>query len=282
MSLNATQEPPRQLAVFVDGDGMSAINQQVDSKEQLAFLDQQTSAAVYHLTTPSHLLVLGAGTGNDILQARYNNVINIDAVELNPQMTELMMVDYADFSGNLFNQPGIKLHIQDARGFITNASRQFDTIQIALLDAHSASSSGLYALSENYLYTVEAIKEYITHLQPNGYLSITRWIKLPPRDSLKLFTTLAQDDGNLHRQGTECPGKHFESGRASNAYIAGQGALPRLNSVASGFLMSHIILAFNLLKPTNLTSYGNRSFTRQPHRYLALMQVNSSNNINLT
>ena len=206
LSLNATTEPPPQLAVFTDGDGMTAINAAVKDNAQLSFLDQQTSAAAYHLVKPAQVLVLGAGTGNDILQARYHQAGTIDAVELNPQITQLMTEEYASYSGNLFKQTGINLHIQDARGFISNTGKQFDLIQTSLLDSHGASSAGLYALNENYLYTVEAIKQYLEHLKPDGYLSITRWIKLPPRDSLKIFATVIEA---LRDAGISNPGKQL-------------------------------------------------------------------------
>ena len=58
-----------------------------------------------------------------------------------------------------------------------------------MLDAFAASAAGLYALSESYLYTVEALEAYLARLAPGGYLALTRWIKLPPRDTLKLFAT---------------------------------------------------------------------------------------------
>lgn len=206
LSLNATTEPPPQLAVFIDGDGMSAINNEVKDRARLSFVDQMTSAAVYHLMQPDNVLVLGTGTGSDILQARFLHSPTIDAVELNPQLVELMTKVFANYSGNLFNKPGTRIHIQDARGFISSTQDKFDVIQISLLDSHGASTSGLYALSENYLYTVEAIKQYLARLQPNGYLSITRWIKLPPRDTLKLLATVVT---SMRESGIEQPGKQL-------------------------------------------------------------------------
>lgn len=56
---------------------------------------------------------------------------------------------------------------------------RYDLIQMSLLDAAGAASGGVYGLSENYLYTVEALREYLEHLQPGGMLAITRWVNLP-------------------------------------------------------------------------------------------------------
>ena len=41
------------------------------------------------------------------------------------------------------------------------------------------------------IYTVEALQAYIARLAPGGVLAITRWVSLPPRDTLKLFATAA-------------------------------------------------------------------------------------------
>lgn len=190
LSLNATTEPPEQLAVFTDADNMIAIDRYDGNPETLSYLDQTTSALPYHLRSLQNVLILGAGTGSDILQAHYHAVQRIDAVELNPQVVDLVEKKYADFAGHIYQNPHVNLHIGEARGFVATSNEHYDLINISLLDAFGASAAGLYALSENYLYTEQAIQADLRHLSPGGYLSITRWIKMPPRDALKLLATV--------------------------------------------------------------------------------------------
>jgi spermidine synthase len=192
LSLNATQEPPPQVGIFTDGEAMTVINQDTGEVNQLGYLDQLTSALPYHLNRPDEILVLGAGGGSEILQARYHGAKQIDAIEINPQIISLIREDYAQFSGEIYNNDMTRVHVAEARGFVTGTTHNFDLIQLVLLDAFNASSAGLYALSESYLYTVEAIQQYLQKLSPGGYLSISRWVKLPPRDSLKLFATAVE------------------------------------------------------------------------------------------
>lgn len=206
LSLLARQEPPAQLAVFTDGDNMAAINGKVGAIEQLNYLDQVTSALPYHLKRIDNLLILGSGGGTDILQANYHQVQSIDAVELNPQIIELVSEKYSDFSGNPYGAPNVSVFIDDVRGFLTTDKRKYDLIQLALMDAFNASASGLYALNESYLYTIEALQLYFRHLKPNGYVSITRWIKLPPRDTLKLFGSAVEA---LKQSGVNQPEQHL-------------------------------------------------------------------------
>jgi len=206
LSLNARTEPPPQLAVFSDADGLSVINRYSGDSLTLAYLDQLTSALPYHLRSIRRGLILGAGGGADVLQARYHDVAQIDAVELNPQFARLLTTDYADFAGHLYALPGVTLHIAEARSFVAGSAGDYDLIQVSLLDSYAASASGQYALSENHLYTTEALGEFLQRLAADGFLSITRWIKLPPRDTLKLFATAIDA---LRASGVEDPGQQL-------------------------------------------------------------------------
>lgn len=206
LSLNATVEPPAQLGVFVDGDGPSALAKDDGRRESLAYLDGLTSAAPYHLLERPRVLVLGAGAGADVLQALYHRARSIDAVEINPQVVELVQETFGAWSGRPYAAPGVRLHIAEARGFVAGRAGRYDLIEVALLDAFGASSAGLYALSESYLYTVEALREYLRHLEPGGILAITRWVHLPPRDVPKLMATAIEA---LERRGVSGPERHL-------------------------------------------------------------------------
>jgi hypothetical protein len=189
LSLTASAGPPSQLGIFVDGDGPSAITTARGDPAALAYLDQLTWALPYHLKQPQRVLILGAGGGSEVLQARQLGAGHIDAVELNPQIVTLVKDTYADFAGQLLNADSVRIITAEARGFISTTAERYDLIQVALVDSFSASSAGLYALSESYLYTVEALQAYLGRLSPGGYLAISRWIKMPSRDAPKLFAT---------------------------------------------------------------------------------------------
>lgn len=189
MSLNATDEPPPQLAVFVDGDGPAVITRFDGKLSPLAYLGQLTSALPYHVTERPHVLVLGAGAGSDILQALHHRAVAVDAVELDRNVINLVRQRFRDFAGNLYTRPEVHVHEAEARGFVSASHDRYDLIQVALVDSFGVASAGLYGLSESYLYTVEALQTYVSRLTPNGMLAVTRWLTLPPRDALKLFAT---------------------------------------------------------------------------------------------
>jgi hypothetical protein len=206
LSLAARGEPPPQKAVFTNGDGLTAITMAAAGRQQLAYLDQMTSALPYHLRPPGKVLLLGLGGGQDVLQARYHRIPAITAVELNPQMVALLRDDYGAYSGGLLSGDDLSVHIGELRDVLRQRGERFDLIQLALVDSFLPSAAGLYALRENYLYTVEALGDYLHHLNPQGMVAISRWLKNPPRDSLKLTATAI---AALRQRGVERPGEHL-------------------------------------------------------------------------
>ncbi len=203
VSLMSGMEPPAQLAVFSDGDGMSAITRFDGDPAPLAYLGQLTSALPYHLLARPEVLVLGAGGGAPVLQALYHEAARVDAVELNPQMVDLVRGRYSGFAGRVYDRPNVSVHVAEARAFVAGSARDYDLIQVQPLDAYGASGAGVYAQSASYVYTVEALRDYYRHLTPGGVLAITRWLKLPPRDNLKLLASVSRA---LSEEGVVSPG----------------------------------------------------------------------------
>ncbi|HSM31184.1 MAG TPA: hypothetical protein VK854_10830, partial [Woeseiaceae bacterium] len=213
LSFSTRHIPPEQLAVFTDADGLSAITRYDGEPASVAYLGDMTAALPFALLDDPAVLVLGAGTGNDVLMSLYHGARRIDAVELNPQMTALVADTYAAFAGHIYADPRVTVHTDEARGFVAKHDAAYDLIQIGLLDSFGASGAGVQALNESYIYTVQALHEYLDDLAPGGMLAITRWIKLPPRDSVKLVATTIEA---LRQAGVSDPGQRFAMIRSWN------------------------------------------------------------------
>src|SRR5262249_56638952 len=84
LSLTSGAEPPPQLGLFTDGESMSVITRADGRRAPLAYLDFLPSALPYHLRERPSVLILGAGGGMDVLQARYHQARTTYAVGLNP------------------------------------------------------------------------------------------------------------------------------------------------------------------------------------------------------
>jgi spermidine synthase len=180
---------PQQKIIFSDAESLGPITRFSGNLNELEYLDFTTMALPYHIRKPGRALVVGAGGGSDVLLALKHHTPEITALEANKQIANLLLEPFRDFSGQLYSRPEVKLEIRDARQFLQAAETRFDLINLSLLDSPVSAAGGLHAATESYLYTTEAFSQYLSHLTESGLLSITRWLKLPPRDSLKIMTT---------------------------------------------------------------------------------------------
>jgi spermidine synthase len=204
LSLNFMGEIPQQAALFADGDQLGVITRRDGN---LDFLSHMTAALPYHLTRDGFsTLVLGSGGGMEVLSALEHGAERVVAVEMNHQIMDMVSKNYAELSGGLYSDPRVELHVMEARRFVQSSSERFDIISISLLDSFLSAASGVHAASESYLYTVEALNACRERLEPDGILAITRWIKTPPRDVPRLFSTLVEVS---KKGGSDSPGHHL-------------------------------------------------------------------------
>jgi predicted membrane-bound spermidine synthase len=150
----------------------------------------QRADAVVHLLRPgARTLILGAGGGQDVIVSRLMGTREVTAVEVNPIIAgDVASTEpFLSFSGRLFRQPGVRLVVDEGRSFVRHSGDRWDVIQATMVDTWAATAAGAFALTENNLYTVEAFKDYLKHLEPDGLLSFTRWYTTPPDQLLRLL-----------------------------------------------------------------------------------------------
>jgi SAM-dependent methyltransferase len=185
--------PPRQLGLYMDAESAGAITAFDGDISKLNYLDWMITAAPYFAAQDSprdlRVCVLGAGGGAGVLLALRHAARQVDAVELDPNVPQLLRGQFREFAGGLYDRPDVRLHRADARAFVQAAHENWNIIDLSLVDSFAASAVGIGAVGESYLYTREAFESFLRHLRPGGVLAVTRWVRTPPRDELKLFAT---------------------------------------------------------------------------------------------
>ena len=129
---------------------------------------------VQQLKTNADVLVIGIGGGQEVLDSLAFDQHSITAVEINPVMVDLVTKYFKDYIGRIFDDPRVRLYIQDGRNFVAGSKNKHDIILMNMVDSWGGVAAGGYIFDENTLYTKEAVADYYSHLKPDGILSITR------------------------------------------------------------------------------------------------------------
>jgi SAM-dependent methyltransferase len=179
---------PPQAAIFVDGELAGGATKGRGEHAAAEFLDWLPSAAAYRAVEAHSVLVIGSGPGLEILIALAHGARHVVAMELNPDVVALTR-RVLDSASDVYRDRRVELVVGDARSLAARMSERFDLIVLAPTEAFGTAAAGLHALAEDYLTTVEALRTYLRHLEPGGVLAMTRWVRAPPRDDVKMILT---------------------------------------------------------------------------------------------
>jgi Spermine/spermidine synthase domain len=114
---------------------------------------------------PGHVLIIGAGTGNDVEAALSAGATRVDAVEIDPQIYAL---GRQLAPSQPYSDPRVQVHIDDGRAFIQASTDHYDLIVLALTDSLTLVSGQSALRLESYLFTEDAMRVYRAHLAPGG------------------------------------------------------------------------------------------------------------------
>jgi SAM-dependent methyltransferase len=120
--------------------------------------------------SPDDVLVVGAGSGNDVAAALRHGAGHVDAVEIDPLILQLGRMLHPE---SPYASDRVTPHVQDARAFFRSTDKKFDLIVYGLLDSHTALSGMSGVRLDSYIYTIEAFKQARKCLKDNGILCLS-------------------------------------------------------------------------------------------------------------
>jgi hypothetical protein len=118
------------------------------------------------------VLIIGAGTGNDVAAALRANCASVDAVEIDPSIAHLGRELHPEHP---YDSTKVRLHINDGRAFFHQAraaGQRFDVIVFGLVDSQTALSVMSSLRLEFFLYSRESFEEAISLLEPQHGLFV--------------------------------------------------------------------------------------------------------------
>lgn len=129
----------------------------------------------YRLLRPSSVLVVGAGTGNDVAAALRAGVSRITAVEIDPTIAALG----DQHPERPYRDPRVRLIVNDARSYFRTADERYDLIVYGMLDSHRLLSFLSSVRMDSYVYTRESFAEALRLLSPTGTVALSFYVARP-------------------------------------------------------------------------------------------------------
>ena len=132
---------------------------------------QSDYAAPYRLLRrkPRNVLVLGAGTGNDVAVALDNGADHVDAVEIDPMIIRMGRDLHPD---QVYRSPRVRIINTDARAFLRNTNERYDLIVFGTLDSMTRVSALANVRLDNFVYTVDCMRAARDRLTPDGGVAL--------------------------------------------------------------------------------------------------------------
>ncbi|MEK7866519.1 MAG: hypothetical protein AAB434_07525 [Planctomycetota bacterium] len=172
--------PPYLARLYIDSDAWTNVMIWDGKPENMRAEMDWFRSIPYRLVPESKTLVIGPGGGTDVLLGVAAGSKSVTAVEMNPIMIDFVR-HYGPRAGNLYDHEKVNIVLEEGRNFIHRSKEKFDVILLGFVDSWASVSSGGLALSENYLYTTDAFRDYYDHLSDRGMLVMIRWQVDAPR-----------------------------------------------------------------------------------------------------
>jgi hypothetical protein len=196
-----------ELILTIDAGAITVLTRFDGDLKKVEHLKYDLTNLPFVLRPNARVLVIGVGGGRDIVSGLVFGEKQIEGVELNNNVFAALNQAFGDYTGHLDCYPQVKFVNDEARSYVARSKDKYDVIQISLIDTFAASAAGAFVLAEHSLYTTEAWKSFLSHLAPNGVLSVSRWYFAECPAEMYRLVSLAST--SLQEMGVRDPRKHI-------------------------------------------------------------------------
>jgi len=256
LSLQFAGTLPAQWAVYRDGDNPFVLYDILPGKNDRFSSLTLAFAGYLCVPHPEHVLLIQSGGGSGIPCSIASGAREITLVEQNPHIARIVRQHY--------HLPVVN---QNPRAFLARTNQRFQIIHV---ENWGTSLPGSSALTQEYLFTIQAFTEYLSHLTDDGVLIISRNLLLPPADSIRLWAAAYE---SLRWTGIENPEQHMAMLRNWNTYTLIVSAKPLQNTAQITDFASR--LNFDVLYIHDMTPQMANRFNifDQPFHFLEINRL---------
>ena len=174
LSLKYTEALPPARVLVTDGDRPIYLYDRSAAVERFA---RATLSYVGYGTIerPAQVLILLTAGGLSVPCALASGAEHIRIIHSNPLVADHIRGHY-----------GLPVSAEHPRSYLARSSESFDILHV---ESWGAALPGADALDQEHLFSQEAFRQYMERLAPDGVLIVSRRLRLPPADSLRLWAT---------------------------------------------------------------------------------------------
>ena len=121
-----------------------------------------------------NVMIIGAGSGNDVSRALQWGAEHVDAVEIDPAIYRVGTQYHPDHP---YQDPRVEIHNDDGRNFLRATNRKYDLIIYALVDSLVLHSGYSNIRLESYLFTRQTFEDVKRHLKPDGTFVVYNYFR---------------------------------------------------------------------------------------------------------
>ena len=162
--------------IYVNNTGYQVL---VDNSDAAVRADARVSPENYGLTqydipmkfhpNPKRVLVVGAGSGNDVAGALRGGAEEVTAVEIDPAIIDFGRRFHPE---RPYDSKKVRVVNDDARSFFATSTAKFDVIIFGLLDSHTTTAL-TNARLDHYVYTRESLERACSLLSDDGVIVLS-------------------------------------------------------------------------------------------------------------
>lgn len=190
LSLSFTGDIPVGDVMYCNGNWFGSLTNRAND-DKIHFLDYTGHNLAYMISEPASVLILDGGTGLHAGHALWRGASKVTFVEENKKALNLLRNELAFTIDSLFSDPKLTSIGLHSRSFLLADTSHYDLIVLPPIESFGG-SSGVNALEEQYILTLDAMSDIWEHLSDSGMIEVTSWMDYPVRNPLKILATLVE------------------------------------------------------------------------------------------
>jgi hypothetical protein len=134
------------------------------------------------------VLVVGSAVGFEVARALAHGAARVDGVEVSSGVVAAARHEALPAARAVFADERVTLHLDEARSFLERSQEKWRHIVAVHTISNAAVAASALRLAEDFVLTRESLRAFLSHLDDDGVLYMTR-----PRAQIALLADLARD-----------------------------------------------------------------------------------------